>query len=181
MRVEPNAAKDFHCPRWNELADIPLYMDQILFVLEKALGPFFADEGIITPTMINNYVKQKVIAPPEKKRYGRKHIGELAVVSVMKRIFSMNEIVILKETLLGQEDIEAGYNLFCKKLEQALVAVFVNHEPMGFCALPECEPPTILDAAMAGLAGKLYVQSYVEERIKQQEDKHADKKKESSK
>ena len=61
---------NFHCPRWKELPEIDLYMDQVVSILEKYLSVFMEYEGekIITPTMINNYVKQKVVDPPIKKR-----------------------------------------------------------------------------------------------------------------
>ena len=69
----------FRCPRWRELPELELYMDQVLCILEKNLGLFGEetdskkeDDGqktsvVITPTMINNYVKNKLIPPPEKK------------------------------------------------------------------------------------------------------------------
>ncbi|MBQ9921517.1 MAG: DUF1836 domain-containing protein [Clostridia bacterium] len=58
---------EFHLPRWDELPEIELYMDQVVYTLEKKLEIFAEDESqkIITSTMINNYVKQKVVKPPE--------------------------------------------------------------------------------------------------------------------
>ena len=47
----------FHLPRWSELPQIALYMDQILLVLGGMLEPFTADDTpMVTATMINNYV-----------------------------------------------------------------------------------------------------------------------------
>ena len=49
-----------HLPRWNELPEIDLYLDQVVNYLEKYLGILSSndDDKIITKTMINNYVKQ---------------------------------------------------------------------------------------------------------------------------
>ena len=74
---------EYHCPRWDELPDIELYMDQVLSVLERKLKIFAEpEEKIITSTMINNYVKQKVIKPPLNKRYDRYHLAYFYVICV---------------------------------------------------------------------------------------------------
>ena len=58
-----------HIPRWNELPEIDLYLDQVVNYLEKYLGILNVnrDEKIITKTMINNYVKLGIMPAPEKK------------------------------------------------------------------------------------------------------------------
>ena len=55
-----------HMPRWDELPDIELYLDQVVNYLEKHLGIYVAnkEEKIITKTMINNYVKQEIMPAP---------------------------------------------------------------------------------------------------------------------
>ena len=49
---------NYHCPKWEELPDIGLYMDQIVSVLDRYLAIFTEDEGskLVTSTMINNYI-----------------------------------------------------------------------------------------------------------------------------
>ena len=52
----------FHLPRWHELPSIDLYMDQLISLIERYLAPLsIPDEKIITPAMVNNYVKMKLI------------------------------------------------------------------------------------------------------------------------
>ena len=48
-------------PRWAELPDLPLYMDQVLGLMERYLGayPGFDGKGL-TASMVNNYVKQNI-------------------------------------------------------------------------------------------------------------------------
>ena len=45
----------FHLPRWEELPDIDLYMDQVITLIEKYVTvlPKGGDK-IITPAMVNN-------------------------------------------------------------------------------------------------------------------------------
>lgn len=49
-------------PHWDALPDLELYMDQVIVFMEKYLA-FFGDgrDKLITPSMINNYVKLGII------------------------------------------------------------------------------------------------------------------------
>ena len=51
-----------HISRWEEIPDFPLYIDQVVSIIEKSLS-FLKnnDDAIITKTMINNYVKHKLL------------------------------------------------------------------------------------------------------------------------
>ena len=85
---------EFHLPRFNELPDIDLYMDQVLNIIENSLIIFSSenDENIITKSMINNYVKQNVIEKPFKKRYKKFHVAYLIIISILKKVLSISEI-----------------------------------------------------------------------------------------
>ena len=56
-----------HLPRWEELPDMDLYRDQVITLIERYLS-FLAndDEKIITTSMINNYVKWKMMPAPNR-------------------------------------------------------------------------------------------------------------------
>ena len=80
-----------------KLADIPeieLYMDQLLFFLNSKLEPFKreAAEKILTKTMINNYTKDQLLAPPKNKKYSKEHIMLLILVYQLKNVLSINDI-----------------------------------------------------------------------------------------
>ena len=59
-----------HLPRYDELPGIDLYMDQVVAVVSDYLHPYMRDakEQHLTPAMINNYVKLKLLPAPVKKR-----------------------------------------------------------------------------------------------------------------
>ena len=61
---------DFKLPHWNDLPAIPLYLEQVLSLVDEWLGPYLMQDNkpIMTKTMINNYVKQKYIPAPVKKK-----------------------------------------------------------------------------------------------------------------
>lgn len=151
---------NFHCPRWNELPDINLYMDQLVSILEKNLAVFeeIWGEKIITSMMINNYVKQKVVEPPVKKRYNRGHLAYFFVVCIMKRILSISEICDLIAYLISIYSIDQAYNLFCDELENAIKEVF---SPDTKKNKPIKEPEhelIILKSAALAFANKIYFQ-----------------------
>ena len=64
---------NFKVPRWNDLPDIPLYLDQILILLDEWYGDYLTVDGkkVMTKTMVNNYVKLKFIPAPVNKQFLR--------------------------------------------------------------------------------------------------------------
>ena len=85
---------DFHLPRWQQLPSMPLYLEQVLALLEEWLGPYLGKEDgtILTKTMINNYAKNNLIPPPEKKKYTKEHILCLIFIYYFKNILSISDI-----------------------------------------------------------------------------------------
>ena len=111
----------YRCPRWEELPDLGLYMDQVLIVVEGALRPLFPNDPVVlTSTMVNNYVKQQVLTPSEKKKYRREHLATLITITVLKRVLSVAEIKVVLDRLAETTEADKGYNLFCAQLERRL-------------------------------------------------------------
>lgn len=87
--------EDFNLPEYKELPDIALYMEQIVGYIKECLEQFSnKDDSIITPFMVNNYVKAKIINPPKDKKYNRDHIGYLIAISMLKSVVSMRDIAV---------------------------------------------------------------------------------------
>lgn len=162
MKLTKEQVENFHCPRWEELPTLPLYMDQVLMILEEALQLFLeqSEKGkdrVVTPTMINNYVKQKLISPPEKKKYHREHIALLIMVSILKKALSMAEITGVITLMIEDGGIQSAYDLFCDKLERALRSSCIDSEEQKFFYEDTTMPPA-LRASLIALVGKLMVQ-----------------------
>lgn len=126
MKIPFEDIMNYHCPRWDELPEIELYIDQVIYILENNLAIFNKDNDspLITPSMINNYVKQHVLKPPVKKKYNRSHLSYLFVICIFKRLMSLSEIrgsITMTRRLFSVED---GYNIFCEQLEGALKNAF---------------------------------------------------------
>ena len=139
----------YRCPRWEELPDLGLYMDQVLIVVEGALRPLFPNDPVVlTSTMVNNYVKQQVLTPSEKKKYRREHLATLITITVLKRVLSVAEIKVVLDRLAETTEADKGYNLFCAQLERRLDDG-AGEEP--------CD--SLLASAIDAVAGKLLFES----------------------
>ena len=82
-----------HISRWEEIPDFPLYIDQVVSIIEKSLS-FLKnnDDAIITKTMINNYSKNALLPPSDKKKYSKDHIILLIYIYYMKSFLSISDI-----------------------------------------------------------------------------------------
>lgn len=153
--------KAYRCPRWEQLPDIDLYMDQVLVVLDKYLRIFkeTEEEKIITSAMINNYVKQKITKPPVNKKYTRYHIAFLYVVCVLKNFISLSDICVGVGTLLNGRHSAEAFDMFCAEFDAALAAVFgdaeLNRTP------PANDEERILRAVTTASANMLYGKYYL--------------------
>lgn len=82
----------YRLPEWQDLPQINLYLDQVIALVNQFLGFFVydpAEEKLLTPSMVNNYVKSRLIPPPVRKKYSRKHIALLLMICTFKQSVSM--------------------------------------------------------------------------------------------
>lgn len=114
-------------PKWKDLPNIDLYMDQIITYLNDILGNVIRNEKcekIITKTMINNYVKQAVLPPPMNKKYTRAHIAQLIVICILKEVYSITDIKNLIRLGLSTSEPSICYNKFCSYFCSCVIATF---------------------------------------------------------
>ena len=105
-----------HILRWQELPDFDLYMDQVIGLIEKSLSflKLNEDDKVVTSTMINNYVKAKLVTP-------REHVAYFTVICFLKRVFSLDEISTLLKIQFENVPLDESYNIFCEVLEELLL------------------------------------------------------------
>ncbi len=119
-------AFEFRSPRYEDFPEIELYMDQVLSVLEKYLSPFFPGEKAITSTMINNYVKQKLLPPPQNKRYSKDQLTRLFMICILKSHMALSQIAALMENAEKDCTAEELFRLFSAELDRSLDSVWQN-------------------------------------------------------
>ncbi len=79
----------------DKMPDIPLYVDQVTTILSDFLKPstrYPGSDKILTRTMINNYAKNKLLPPPENKKYTKEHLIFLLFIYYYKGLMSIGDI-----------------------------------------------------------------------------------------
>ncbi len=80
--------------RPEEIPDIPLYMDQVTTFMNSRMDYTrrYPEDKILTKTMINNYAKNRLLPPPEKKKYSRNHVLIMVFIYYFKNFLSITDI-----------------------------------------------------------------------------------------
>ena len=77
-----------------DIPNIDLYMDQVTTYLNDKFAKTkrHEDDKLMTKTMINNYVKSRLLPSPEKKKYTKDHMMVLIMIYFFKNIISINDV-----------------------------------------------------------------------------------------
>ncbi len=140
-------------PRYNELPALELYKEQIVELTNGYLAPFYLNDKALTDTMVNNYVKLKVIAPPIKKRYRREQLAQLILTCLLKKVLSIAEVRQLLASASADGSIQTSYDYVCQELEQALKILSGGNSVSAEELSPQHE---LLDHAIWSFVHKLF-------------------------
>ncbi|HHT97241.1 MAG TPA: DUF1836 domain-containing protein [Clostridiales bacterium] len=85
-----------------DIPNIDLYMDQVTTFMDEKLksSKRYSEDKLLTKTMINNYTKNELLPPPNKKKYSKEHLFLLIFIYYFKTILSINDIKALFEPLV---------------------------------------------------------------------------------
>lgn len=154
------ALKSYSIPTWNELPNLDLYMDQVITLMEEYLSAYKKPEDkVITPSMVNNYVKLGVIPKPYKKRYSRIHLAYLTMVCSLKQIMPISDVQKLLPLTLKEDEVKQAFSAFSTAQKQIFQQV--TEEVMASQqTLDETENATFSDffekAVQVALTGNIY-------------------------
>lgn len=114
--------QDFHMPRYHEIPDVGLYLDQTVKYINRAVSSM--GYGEITSSMVSNYVKKGYISNPIKKQYSPEQIARLLFMTVVKNSISMENIGRLFTLQRNRYTPDVAYDYFCDELENMLLLTF---------------------------------------------------------
>lgn len=168
--------------KWELIPDINLYSEQVVQIINESLsGNIILGKKIdftksyITPSMINSYVKRELVEPPENKKYNRIQIAKLTVISLLKQIYTIDEIVKLFEITYKAAPLPRAYTSFVRLLRENLRYVFLERELLGNNEVDilqirekieeedfviETQEQTLLKNITLSIANKIYVEEY---------------------
>ena len=111
----------FSYPKWEEIPNIDLYLDQVLLYINQVCEPISSesDKGL-TASMVNNYVKHGYLTKPDKKKYQRQQIARLIAITTLKSVFSIQEIAQTLNTLQTETNSEQLYNAFVNYMNEGI-------------------------------------------------------------
>lgn len=87
--------------RPEDIPNIELYMDQVTTFMDEHLSGYkrYPEDKVLTKTMINNYTKNRLLPPSNKKKYSKEHVFLLIMIYYYKSILSISDIQNLMSTL----------------------------------------------------------------------------------
>lgn len=102
-----------------DIPDMSLYMDQMTSFIDEKLESFKREEDdkLLTKTMINNYTKNKLLPPSDKKKYTKNHVMLLILIYFYKNVLSFADIKrlcdlsIYNEFEKGDESLSQLYDM----------------------------------------------------------------------
>ena len=158
--IHDDTIKNFHIPRWNELPTLDLYMDQVIALIDTTLGAFFSEIGAasLTKSMVNNYVKAKIVDAPVNKKYPTLSVAMIIVVYILKNCYATDEIGKLIKLGISLEATEITYNRFCEAIENAVSDVFSGRVSICNEEIPGRDNKYLMENFALSFACKVYVQ-----------------------
>ena len=159
----PPEGEELRLPPWEHLPDIDLYMDQVLLLVDRSLRGFpgYEERGL-TASMVNNYVKQGVLPPPVRKRYGRDHLACLLMICVLKPALPISAIKAVTERQLASHPLEQVYSDFRRafgEIAAAATAQMPQSAPEGNVT-EEIWRAALRAAAEQARAARLYREAF---------------------
>ena len=154
---------EYRLPRWEEIPDFGLYMEQVITLLQKYLDylpPELKEEQFITAATINNYVRIKVMPVPVKRRYYRTHIAYLIIILTLKHALSIALIQKIIPMGLNEEEVREIYTAYVERhriscqlfMDQVRMAagVILDHEEKSEYATEDPRDLVVLSAVVGG-------------------------------
>lgn len=160
---------EYRLPEWDAIPDFGLYMEQVLALLTDYLDylpPEIKEERFITAATINNYVRNKFMPEPRKKKYYRVHIVYLIMICTLKQSLSIGTLQKMIPVGISEAEVKEIYDAYALRHRVAaeyfvrqvrmLAAPLLGHDDR---AIPESvhstEDMISLSAIMSGLCGLL--------------------------
>jgi DNA-binding transcriptional MerR regulator len=147
--------RDFHFPKYDEIPNVGLYLEQITKYINEYLAPF--EDLTITASMISNYVKKGLIANPVKKQYYREQIAYLFFIAAAKSVLSLDNIALFLEMQKSTYTAKKAYDYFCLEFENVLSHVFGLKENLDTVGEDNSHEKTMLRNTIITIAHKIYL------------------------
>ncbi|MBE6991163.1 MAG: DUF1836 domain-containing protein [Ruminococcaceae bacterium] len=151
---------DFRLPRYNELPNMGLYLDQVTKYINGYITPLGLAE--ITPSMVSNYVKKGVVTAPVKKQYNADQIAYLMFVTIGKTVLSIENITQLFSMQKLVYDAPTAYDYFCCEFENILRYISGLKDNLDRIGQTDTDEKDMLRSVIIALSNVIYVNNCFE-------------------
>lgn len=147
---------DFRLPRYQEIPNMGLYLEQAT----KYVGEYLAPLGdyTLTPSMISNYVKKGLIASPVKKQYGREQIAYLFFIAMAKSVLSLDALTGFIRVQQNSYPLSKAYDYFAVQFENLLRFTFELQDSVDVVGEDNTDEKRLLFTCIVAAVQKVYLE-----------------------
>lgn len=159
-RKVQQSIRDFRLPRYQEIPNVGLYLEQTTKFISGFLAPL--GEYTLTASMISNYVKKGLVDNPVKKQYDRDQIAYLFFIAVAKTVLSLDALTGFIQVQKNSYSLEVAYDYFCRQLEGLLQFTFELTDTMDTGDLESTDEKRLLYSCIVAVTQKIYLEKCLE-------------------
>lgn len=151
---------NFRLPRYSEIPTVGLYLEQTTKYISEFLDPL--QEGIITGSMVSNYVKKGVVSSPVKKQYSRDQIAHLIFIAVTKSVMSLDALTSFIQLQQQTYCVQKAYDYFAAEFENLLLYTFELKDTMDTLGEDSSDEKRLLYSCIVAVTQKVYLEKCLE-------------------
>jgi len=155
-----DSLRGFRLPRYQEIPDMGLYLEQTAKYISEFLGPL--EEGCLTPSMISNYVKKGLIDNPVKKQYSRDQIAYLIFIAIVKSVMSLDGLINFIALQKRTYSLQKAYDYFCEQFESTLFFTAEVKDTMDIVGEETADEKKLLFSCIVAVTQKIYLERCLE-------------------
>lgn len=155
------AIREFRMPRYREIPDMGLYLEQTVNYINQCLAPL--QGAAVTGSMVSNYVKKGLVESPQRKRYSREQIAYLIFIALAKNVLSLDNLIRLISIQKRSYTAQRAYDYLCEELENILAYVFGLKDTVDDVGKDSTEEKLMLRTTIVAAAHKIYLDKYFDQ------------------
>ena len=152
--------RDFRLPRYHEIPDVGLYLEQATQYIGSCLAPL--GDMALTSSMISNYVKKGLIASPVKKQNSRDQIDYLIFIAVAKSVLSLDALTSFIHLQQQTHTLSKAYDYFAREFESLLLFTFELTDTVDVFPETSSDEKRLLYTCIIAAVQKVYLEKHLE-------------------
>ena len=155
-----DSLRDFHLPRYQEIPDVGLYLEQAAKYIGNCVSPL--GDMALTGSMISNYVKKGLISSPVKKQYSREQIAQLIFIAICKSVLSLDALDAFLRLQRQSYSLQRAYDYFVREFESLLLFTFELTDTADMFPETSSDGKRLLYTCIIAAVQKVYLEKYLE-------------------